>query len=183
MSTAKKTAAAKAAEQIEAAVAAGKESVETVVKAGNEAAARNYEKALAVTREQIDAAFGAGAETFKAVKGYEEFAAFSKDNVEAAVASGTVFARSLQDFSKAWFGLAQASVDDSVAATKKILGCKNFQDVVEAQTALAADRYGKLVAVGHELSDISVKLAGDTLQPIAGRFAAAVEKFAKPHSA
>ena len=182
MSTAKKTAADKAAQQFEAA-AAGKETMDTVVKASGEAAARNYEKLAAMTREQVDATFKAGAETFKSVEGYDHMAAIGKDNVDAVFASGAVLAKGAQDFSRIWFGLAQASLDQGVEATRKMLACKSVEDVLEVQSGLAADGYGRLVSEGQKLSGMSLKLAEEAAQPIAGRMGAAVEQFTKQPAA
>ena len=73
-------AAVKATETVEAAVAAGKETVETVVKASTEAATKGVEKAVAVSQEQVAAAVKAGSDAFK---NYEDVIAFGKENVDA----------------------------------------------------------------------------------------------------
>ena len=138
---------------------------------------------MAMTQAQFDAAFLAGAEAFKSVEGYEELAAFGKDNVDAVMESSAAFAKGLQDLNKVWFDLAQASVDANVAATKKILGCKQLDDVIALQSVLAADGYGKMVADSRQLSAMSVKLAEAAIQPLAGHFNAAVETFTKPRAA
>ena len=176
MTTRKKT----AAKQVEAAVAAGKETVETAVKVGTDAFAKGYESAMDATREQVDAAVRAGADAFQ---GYEEVVAFGKDNVEAVMESSAILAKGAQEFNKAWFDLAQVSVDQNVAATKALLGCKTVKELAEVQSGLATRNYDTLVADGRKLSDMSVKLAEDVARPVNARVNAAMDKLSKPVAA
>ena len=178
--TTKKTAAATAAEQMEAAVAAGKDNMETVVKATAEAAAMGYEQAVQSTKEHVEAAFKAGSDAFK---GYEDVSAFNKDNVDALVKSGAVLAKGVQDFNSLWFDFAQTSLEDSIAATKALLGCKTLQQVAEVQSDLVKTSYDKLVAESRKMSDMSVKVAENAAKPIAGRVNVAVDKITKPLAA
>lgn len=180
--------AAQAAEQVEAAVAAGKETVEAAVKVG----ARNYEKAVAVTREQVEAAVSAGAEMFKGYemfkgtemfKGYEDVAGFGKENIDAVMAASAVLSKGMQDLNKTWFALAQEALEQNVAATKRILGSKSVVEVVEIQSDLAKAGYDKAMAESRRLSDMSIKLAEEASAPIAGRVNTAMEAFTKPFAA
>ncbi len=176
MTTRKKT----AAKQVEVAIATGKETVETAVKVGTDAYAKGYESAIVATREQVDAAVKAGADAFL---GYEDVVAFGKDNVEAVMESSTVLAKGTQEFTKAWFDLAQASVDQNVAATKALLGSKTVKELAEVQSGLATRNYDALVADGRKLSDMSVKLAEDVAKPVNARVNAAMDRFSKPVAA
>ena len=173
MTNSKKT----AAKQVEAAVAAGKETVDAAVKVGTDAFAKSYESAAASTKEQVDAAVKAGADAFQ---GYEEVVAFGKDNVDAVMQSSSILAQGVQDFSKIWFDLAQASVDQNVAATKALLGCKTAKDMAQLQSGLTAKNYDALVVDGRKLSDMSVKLAEAVAKPVNARVNAAMDKLAKP---
>lgn len=173
MTTSKKT----AAKQVEAAVAAGKETVDAAVKVGTDAFAKNFESAAASTKEQVDAAVKAGADAFQ---GYEEVVAFGKDNVDAVMESSSILAKGVQDFNKIWFDLAQASVDQNVAATKALLGCKSAKDLAQVQSGLATRNYDALVVDGRKLSDMSVKLAEAVAKPVNARVNAAMDKLSKP---
>ena len=179
MNATTKKVAAKVA-PVDATVAAGKEAVETAVKAGTEVATKGYEKAIAMSKEHVEAAHKAGTQAFK---GYEDMVAFGKDNVDAAIKSGTILTRGVQDINKVLFGLAQAQLEESVAATKKIFGCKSVKDVVEVQSDIAKANYAKFMAESRKLADMSVKLAEESVAPIAARVAVAVEKTTKPIAA
>lgn len=180
MSTVKKKTTAKAAEPVGAAMAAGKETMETVVKAGAEAASQGVERAVAMSQEHVAAAIKAGAE---ACKGYEDAVSYGKDNVDAVMKSNAIFVKGVQDINKVLFGLAQASLDDSVAATKKILGCKTPKDILDAQAALAKACYAKAFEDSRRITDMSVKLAEEASQPLAKQVNKTVEKFTKPIAA
>lgn len=178
MAAAKKT--PKAAEQVQAAVAAGKETVETAVKAGTEAATKGYEQALEITQEQVQAAVKNSTDAFKS---YEDVAAFNKKNMDAVMASGSILAKGIQDLGQAWFGLAQASVESNVSAAKAVMACKTVPEMVEMQTDLARTNYDNFLQDGRKVSDLSAKVAESAVEPITDCVNAAVEKFTKPIAA
>ncbi len=154
MPTAKKKTAAKAAEPVSAVMAAGQETFETAVQAGAEA-----------------------------FKGYEDIVSYSTDSVDAVMKSNALFVKGFQDINKAFFGFAQASLDDSAAATKKILGCKTVTDVIDAQTELARAGYAKAIEDSRRIADMSMKLAEEAAQPMTRQVSATVEKFSRPIAA
>ena len=176
MTTSKKT----AAKQVEAAVAAGKESVDAAVKVGTDAFAKGYESAVTSTKEQVDAAVKAGADAFQ---GYEDVVSFGKDNVDAVMEFSTILAKGVQEFNKVWFDLAQASVDKNAAASKALLGCKSAKDLAQVQSDQLAGNYGTLVLDGRKLSDMSVKLAEEVAKPVNDRVNAAMDRMSKPVAA
>lgn len=154
MPTAKKKPAAKAAEPVSAVMAAGHETFETAIQAGAEA-----------------------------FKGYEDIVSYSKDSVDAVMKFNALFVKGFQDINKALFGFAQASLDDSAAATKKILGCKTVTDVIDAQTELARAGYAKAIEDSRRIADMSMKLAEEAAQPMTRQVSATVEKFSRPIAA
>ncbi len=173
----KPAAAAKAAtDTVEAAVAAGKETVESVVKAGTEAATKGVEKAVAVSQEQVAAAVKAGSEAFK---NYEEVIAFGKDNVDAMVKANALFVKGVQDLNKEIFAIAQAAIEENAAVAKKMLGCKSVQDAVAIQSDVVKTSYEKAMTDGRKISDLTVKLAEVASEPITKRVNVTVEKFTK----
>jgi len=178
--TVKKATVVKAAAPVEATVVAGKEAIENVVKTSTEVATKGYEKAIAMSKEHVEAAVKAGTQAFK---GYEDLVAFGKDNVDAVMKASAALAKGVQDLNKALFGLAQAALEENVAVTKKLLGCKSVKDVVEVQSELAKANYAKAVTEGRKLSDLSLKIAEEAAAPITARVTAAVDKFTKPLAA
>lgn len=178
--TTKKKPAMKTPEPMGAAVAAGKETMETVFKAGAEAASQGVEKAVAMSQEHVAAAIKAGSEAFK---GYEDVVTYGKDNVDAVMKANAVFVKGMQDINKLLFGLAQATLDENVAATKKMLGCKSLKDALDMQADLAKACYTKAINDSRTLTDLSVKVAEDATAPLAKQVNVTVEKFTKQMAA
>jgi phasin family protein len=169
-------AAVKATETVEAAVAAGKETVETVVKASTEAATKGVEKAVAVSQEQVAAAVKAGSDAFK---NYEDVIAFGKENVDAMVQANALFVKGVQDLNQQIFAIAQATLEENAAVTKKVFGCTNVQDAVAIQNDMVKANYEKAVSESRKITDLTVKLAEDASAPITKRVNLTVEKFTK----
>ncbi len=76
--------------------------------------------------------------------------------------------------------MTQHQFEASVAAAKAVLGCTSLRQMVDLQTDLARTNFDKFVADGSKLSEISLKVANETLEPIQARVNVAVEKFIKP---
>ena len=119
----------------------------------------------------------------EAFRGCEDFVAFGKDNVEAVIQSCVVLTKGAQQFNKAWLGFAQTSAQDSVTATRAILGCKTVQEVADVQIDLARAGYAKLMTENQEFAEMTAKLTGDAVEPIAERVTATVERFSRPLTA
>ena len=117
----------------------------------------------------------------EALKGYEDAVSYGKEAVDAVMKSNAIFVKGVQDINTALFGLAQTSMEDSVAATQKIFGCKTVADVIDAQ--LAQTNYAKALDDSRKISDLSVKVAEAASKPITKQVNAAVEKFSKPIAA
>ena len=113
-------------------------------------------------------------------KGYEDFAAFGKANLEAFVQANQLFTKGIESLSKEVVSLAQSSLESSTAATKAIFAAKTIKDVVELQADFAKTSFEKLVANSTKLGEMTVKLATDSTAPIGARVTAASEKALKP---
>jgi phasin family protein len=183
MTTARKPAAARTQAEtvadavtkvVHPALAAGKETVETFVKAGAEAAQKGIEQAVQLSKEQVEKSATA------VFKGYAELTHFSKDNIDAVFKAGTIYVNGLEQLSKAVVAFTQAQVDSNVAAAKAVLSCTSLRQVVDVQTDLAKVNFDKYVAEGSKLSEMTMKVANETLEPIQARVNATVEKFVRP---
>jgi len=118
-----------------------------------------------------------------AIKGYEEVVSYSKEAVDAVMKSNAIMVKGVQDINAVLFSLAQSSLEDSVAATQKIFGCKTVADVMDAQAELAKAGYAKALEDGRKISDLSVQVAEAASKPITKQVNATVEKFSKPIAA
>lgn len=142
-----------------------------------EASAKSFDQAVQITKEQVEKA------AQMAFQRYDEMTVFSKENVDAVVKSGTVFAKGFEDIAKAFMSLAQQNLEASVGAAKAVMGCTTLRQVVDLQTETAKSQFDKMVAEGNKLSEMSLKVANEALEPIQARVNLAVEKFVKPVAA
>jgi phasin family protein len=147
---------------IEEAVAAGKQTVE---------------QAVAATKEQVEKASTA------ALQGYDEFAAYNKDAMDAYVKAGNVMAKGMEDMGKTVFAFAQTQAEANVAAAKALMSAKTINDVVEIQTNLARDQFDAFVAESTKVSEMGMKVANEAVEPIQAQFNVVVEKVMKPVAA
>ncbi len=115
----------------------------------------------------------------KAMKSAEEFLSFGQGNVEAMVKSGQIWATGVQDIGKTVAATAQAQIDATVATIKALTGVKSLKEAMDLQATLARDSVEKAVAETGKLTDASLKLAEQTMAPIAARVTLVVEKFGR----
>lgn len=177
MSTQKTTQGAKqakaGAETVEQAVKAGSETFEKAAQAGTEALNTGYAQAVAMTKEQVSTYFPSAA------KGFDEFAGFGKDNLDAAFQFGAVAAKGFEAIGKELMAYNQKALEAGMERATALLGCKTVQDVVEFQTEMARGNFDELVAQGTKITEISVKVANEAVEPISVRVNDTVEKFVK----
>ena len=156
------------------------EAVETIVKTNTEVAKKGVEKAVAMGEEQFAAATKAGAEAYK---GYEDVIAFSKSNIDAFVKSNEIFSKGFKEINSSIMQLAQANLEETVAVTQKLMGCKSVTEIVEIQSTVAKSQYEKAVVESRKISEQTVKFAESASKPIAERVMVAVDTLSKPLAA
>ncbi|WP_340117326.1 phasin family protein [Pelagibius sp. 7325] len=189
-STAKKPATAAAAsaavtekavteaiEPVETAFAANQETMETVLKAGSQAATKGYEQAIALAQEQVEKA----SETL--FKRYDDFAGLGKDNVDAYVRSTAALTKGIESLNKELMSIAQSAVEANVATTKALFGATTLRELVDLQTEFSRSRFDSAVAESAKLTEMTMALANDAIEPIQISMNATVEKFMKPVAA
>ena len=175
--TTAKTKAAGAANVVEDTLTATRTTVETAVKAGQDVVQKNLETAFAMTKDQFDRAGGT------MFKGFDDVAAFGKDNMEAVVTAGNIATKGWQDLGAAWFAFAKGAVDTNVAVMQAMMTVKSPQELVNIQSSYAKSTFDSFVAEGSKLSEMGVKVTNDAMAPINARVNATVEKFSKPLAA
>ena len=151
-----------------------------IVKTNTEVAKNGVEKAVAMGEEQFAAATKAGAEAYK---GYEDVIAFSKSNIDAFVKSNEIFSKGFKEINSSIMQLAQANLEETVAVTQKLMGCKSVTEIVEIQSTVAKSQYEKAVVESRKISEQTVKLAESASKPFAERVTVAVDTLSKPLAA
>jgi phasin family protein len=150
--------------------------IETAI-SGAESAQKNYERLFSATKEQVEKA------SASAFKTYEDLSKFSKENLDAYVAAGTTVAKGFESIGRAWVNFTQETFEASAQVAKALLSAKTLREAVDVQTDFAKTTFDKLVAEGTKVSEISVKVANEAVEPINARLNAAIEKLLKPIAA
>lgn len=171
--TSKTQNSAKASKPIEDAVAAGKQTIEQAVKASTE----SYEQAVAMGKEQVANASDA------VFRSYDDFATLNKQGVEAMMKAGNIWAKGYEDLGKAYFSFAQDAAERGAEAAKAMMTAKTLQDAIDVQTDYAKQRFDHAVAEGTKISEMSVKVATEAMEPLQKQFDSAVSTLAKPAAA
>lgn len=134
-----------------------------------------YNEMFEFSKEQMEKFFKVdGSNSFKAV---EDAMAFSKENVDAVVKSSSVAAKGFQDVATLFADMTRSSIEENVAASKKVFECKTPQEVAELQAELMKSGYEKLVENATRISEASTKIAEEATKPLQARVEASVEKF------
>ncbi|MGH6720367.1 MAG: phasin family protein [Alphaproteobacteria bacterium] len=173
---ANKSKAENGAKGFETIVEAGNKAAETVVKASRDAATKGYEHFYTLGKDNVEAAVKAGTDAFK---GYENVADLGKDNAEAVAQSGAIFAKGIEAIGSRWAAFAKTSFDESVAASKALMGCKSVKEFVDVQGTLVRSSLDKVVAESAALTEMSAKVTSEALAPITSRVNATIETLTK----
>ena len=162
---------------VDAAVAASTETVDAMVKAGTQAASKSYEQAIAMAQEQVEKA------SSNLFSSYDEVASLGKENVDAYVESTTLFTKGLEAMSKELMGFTQSAVEANVANAKALFGAKSLRELIDLQADFSRSHFDSMVAESAKLTELSMTLANDAMEPIQLRLNVTVEKMMKPLAA
>jgi phasin family protein len=115
----------------------------------------------------------------KAMKTAEEMMSFSQGNIDAVMKSSQIWAAGIQDLSKQWAATAQTAMGETMTTIKAMSSVKSLKEAIDLQTSLARSSMEKVMAESGKFTDASVKLAEQTMAPLAARVTLAVETFSK----
>jgi len=173
MATTKKTSnGAHELPQFEETFDAGLKAAENVVKTNTDACKKGFETFAAMSREAFDAACKAGAE----VKGFENAVALPKANFEAMLEAGHVVVKGFEELNGRMLGVAKAQIAENVAAQKALFGAKTFQEALEIQQAFVRKSFDRAIQDSIELSSTWMKVATEAAQPINQRVTSTVSE-------
>jgi len=150
----------------------GAQGVESFLTAGT----KGYEQFFTLGKENVEAAVKASTEAFA---GYGDVAGLGKDTAEAVAQSGAILVKGFEAIGTRWASFAKTSFDESVAASKALMGCKSAKEFVDVQGTLVRSSLDKVVAESAALSEMSAKVASQFLAPITSRVNATIETFTK----
>lgn len=127
-----------------------------------------------------EAAFKNGTEAFKtgfdkAVKNYDQFLGYGRETVEAYVKAANAAGKGVETINGEIYAFSKQSIEDSIAATKAVLGSKSVHEAFEVQTDFAKSAFDAYVGQMTRLSEIFTSTSRQTLAPLQGRVQAWVD--------
>jgi phasin family protein len=121
-----------------------------------------------------------GAETLKAgfekaVKNYDQFVGFGKDTVEAYVKAANVAGKGAETLHNEIYTYSKQSIEDSIAATKALMGSKSVHEAFELQSDFAKTAFDAYVGELTKISELFVATSKEAFEPLQSRYQAWVE--------
>lgn len=148
---------------VENAATAGKDVMDKFMKASTE----GYEKAFASAQDRMQ----------DMMKQYDDLAGFGQKAMQAFVASSTAYAKGYEQLSAELMAFSKQQVEDSAAAARAAMTAKSLQELIDLQTTYAKTSMDAMMAQGTRLSEITTKLAQETVEPLNEQFTAAFDNF------
>ena len=146
---------------------------EDAIKAGTAAMEKGYEQFVAMTKAQVEKMFPAAA------KNFDEIAAFNKASYEAAAKAGQSAAKAWETLGKTVATYNQEAFQAGVEGAQALFACKTFQDVVELQTKQAQAGFDKALAHTAKVSELTTKAASEAMEPVNAQVTKAFKAFTK----
>lgn len=132
----------------------GTEGIETAIKTGSEAFKSGFDKAL---------------------KNYDQLLGYGKDTVEAYMKAANAAGKGAETLHNELYAYSKQSVEDSISATKALLGSKSVHEALELQSDFAKSAFDSYVSQVTKLGEIVSATAKETFEPIQGRVQAWVD--------
>lgn len=132
-----------------------------------------FEQNAALAREQFDTA------STRLADGIGTWSAHAKADADALAASSGTVAKGFQDIGQEAGAYARTLFELSHAAGKRVLTATTPGEVLEAQLTAARSVYDAFAAESAKLRDLTLKTTEDATTPLAARFKAWSDTFAK----
>jgi phasin family protein len=105
-----------------------------------------------------------------------EAASTGKEGFEALIKSTNIWMKGSEDLFKTYMSFAQDTASKNSEAFKTLLSCKNLNELTEVQNKLAQESFDGFMAGATKLSELSVKLATEALEPINDQVSKTIRK-------
>ncbi len=169
--------AEEAMKPVAAAVAAGQDTLEAVVKAGTQVASKGYEQAVAMTQEQVEKA------SSTVFHGYDEVASLGKDNMDACVQCSARAAKGFEALGTEMLAFTQAAMQTGFSTAQALAAAKSLRELMDLQSAYSRSSFDSLVAESAKLTELSIAVTNEAMEPLQTRVTVTVEKLMKPLAA
>ncbi len=112
----------------------------------------------------------------KGRKGAEELVDLTRANVEAVVEAGKIAATGAKTVGEDALGRVREGIEQNVAELKSLAQATSPTEFFQLQSEIAKSNFDRMVASLSQLTEASVKLAGEAIQPLSNRASLNAEK-------
>ncbi len=106
----------------------------------------------------------------------QDAAVMGQAQVDAIVKSTTIFTKGMEDIMKTCLELAQEAGEKSQTMAKTIMSCKTINEFADVQTKMAQASFDEFMTNATKISEKSVKLCTDAMEPINDQMGKAMKK-------
>ena len=110
----------------------------------------------------------------------ETIAEESRASFDSVVEASTIAAKGYGAIGSAWFDFAKEAMAAQAGAAEALMGARSWAELSDAQTGHAKGAFERTMAAGNRIADMTVKTAGDAMEPIRARAEDLVERYGKP---
>jgi phasin family protein len=106
----------------------------------------------------------------------QDAAVMGQAQVDALVKSTTIFTKGMEDIMKTCMELAQEAGEKSQSIAKTMMSCKTINEFADVQTKLAQASFDEFMTNATKISEKSVKLCTEAMEPINDQMGKAMKK-------
>ena len=115
-----------------------------------------------------------GAEAFKAgfdkaIKNYDLVLGYGKDTAEAVMKSATAAGKGVETLNGELYAYSKQSLEDSITATKAIMGSKSLHEAFEYQSDFAKSAFESYIGEMTKFGELFTATTRDSFAPLQGR--------------
>ena len=111
----------------------------------------------------------------KMTKGFEDFASFNQDNMDALMKSSNVMMKAAEEMNAEIVSFSKKTMQEGVAAAKEMTSVKSIPEFVEKQAEIAKVQFDGFMKQSARFNEMYVAAAKDVFAPITDRAEAAAE--------
>ena len=112
------------------------------------------------------------------MKQMEDMMSMGKQSADAWMKFGTIFAKGMEEMMKTCMTRAQSAGEKNSDVMKSLMGCKTINEFAETQNRIAQSSMEEAMSASAQMSEMSVKVMMDCMEPINKQMSEAMKKVA-----
>ena len=112
----------------------------------------------------------------------ETIAEEGRASFDSMVKASAIAAKGYGEIGNAWFDYAKEAMAAQAGAAEALMGVRSWAELTDAQATQAKGTFERTMAAGNRIADMTVKTAGDAMEPIRARAEDLVERYGKAGS-